>query len=329
MATMSKRNRNIDAIRGIACIFVVLVHCVLPGEFGQYVIAYARFAVPFFVLVSGWFAYHEDRHKVRDYCLRKLKDTCKLTVSAALLYFLWNGINNYFASGDPIGWLVSYFSNEDSWYNLIVYNRAVFLNSVMYYLLMMVYVYIIIIAATEMRLLNLSKWFIPVGLVWNYVLGAVIRAPWFHSGNFLLTALPFFLLGMQLRSWSRTHTPKPVHLYVALVVGLLLTYAESSYFGDVYCYIGSIITSASILLLCTTDSGMKMPNWMATFGRNFSTYIFILHCGVRDTLKLMITDPSAELYQWIMPWGAIALSVAIAIVCRGIGTKSKMLIRNL
>ena len=323
MATMGKRNSNIDAIRGIACIFVVLVHCVLPGEFGQYMIAYARFAVPFFVLVSGWFAYHEDRHKVHGYCLRKLKDTCKLTVSAALLYFLWNSLNNYFSSGDAIGWLISYFSNGDSWYNLIVYNRAVFLNSVMYYLLMMIYVYIIIIAATEMRLLNLLKWFIPVGLVWNYVLGAVVRAPWFHSGNFLLTALPFFLLGMQLRRWSRTHSFKPALLYGMLSVGLLLTYIEASCFGDVYCYVGSILISISVLLLCTTDAGLKMPDWMATFGRNYSTYIFILHCGLRDTLKLVIKDSSTELYQWISPWAAIALAVVIAIVCRGISRKLK------
>ena len=321
--TTALRNNNIDSIRGIASILVVLVHCVLPGDFGQYVIAYARFAVPFFILVSGWFAYSEDRQKIRNYCARKLKDTCKLTVSATLLYFIWNSLNNYIASGDPIGWLISYFSNGDSWFNLVVYNRAVFLNSVMYYLLMMIYMYVIIIAAAKMHLLNLLKWFIPVGLVCNYVLGAVIREPWFHSGNFLLTALPFFILGMQLRSWSKTHSPKPCYLYVALVVGLLLTYVEASYLGDVYCYIGSIVTSVSILLLCTTDSGMNMPVWIAKFGRNYSTYIFILHCGVRDTLKLMINGSSVVIFQWIMPWAVIALTVAIAGVCRGISVKRK------
>ena len=295
---------------------VVFVHCVLPGQFGQYVIAYARFAVPFFILVSGWYAYHEDMRKVQSYCLRKLKDTCMLTVSAALLYFLWNSVNNYFSSGDAIGWLISYISQEDFWYNLIAYNRAVFLNSVMYYLLMMIYVYIIILTAVKLRILKHLKWFIPIGLVANYLLGAVFRAPWYHSGNFLLTALPFFLFGMQLRKWTEEKHLGSRILYITLTAGLVLTFIEAHFLGDIYCYIGTIAISLSIMLICMTAKKSIFPAWLASFGQHYSAYIFILHCGVRDTLRLFSQGADGKLFAWLIPFLSIIVSSMIGAFCR-------------
>ena len=320
------RNQNIDAVRGIACIFVVLVHCVLPGEFGQYVISYARFAVPFFLLVSGWFAYSPDQTIALAKAKRKLKDTVLLTVSATLLYIAWNSYNQYHPRRPILHWLTSYFSQQDAWYNFFVYNRAVFLCSVMYYLFMMIYVYILVIGVGKLGLSRKIRWFIPIGLVWNYVLGAVVRAPWFHSGNFLLTALPFFLLGGLLRERFEEKPLPRKALWIALAVGMVLTFVESKRLGDVYCYLGSMVTAVSVLLLCVGGTG-AMPGWLAAFGRKYSTYVFILHCGVRDTLNAMTKNTFGSRHPWLMPFVAIAISVAMGFVCElakaGIGRLRK------
>ena len=50
--------KNIDSLncaKGIACIFVILIHCTFPGIVGEMLRAIARFAVPLFFTVTGYF----------------------------------------------------------------------------------------------------------------------------------------------------------------------------------------------------------------------------------------------------------------------------------
>ena len=50
-------NYCLDFIKGLACIFVVLMHCEFPGVTGVAVQAISRFCVPFFFMVSGYFCF--------------------------------------------------------------------------------------------------------------------------------------------------------------------------------------------------------------------------------------------------------------------------------
>ena len=51
------RNRNLDVLKFVASIFVIFIHISFPGNFGVFVGALARFAVPAFFMVSGYFSY--------------------------------------------------------------------------------------------------------------------------------------------------------------------------------------------------------------------------------------------------------------------------------
>ena len=53
-------NYCMDFLKGLACIFVVFIHVKFPGDFGQAVQAIARFAVPFFFMVSGYYYFRPD-----------------------------------------------------------------------------------------------------------------------------------------------------------------------------------------------------------------------------------------------------------------------------
>ena len=52
-----KYNYCLDFIKGLACIFVVLMHCEFPGLLGTAVQAVSRFCVPLFFMVSGYFCF--------------------------------------------------------------------------------------------------------------------------------------------------------------------------------------------------------------------------------------------------------------------------------
>jgi len=57
MSGMKQYNNCLDFIKGIACIFVVFMHCEFPGIMGIVVQTISRFCVPFFFMVSGYFCY--------------------------------------------------------------------------------------------------------------------------------------------------------------------------------------------------------------------------------------------------------------------------------
>ncbi|MFV8815028.1 acyltransferase family protein [Aerococcus urinaeequi] len=50
------RYSSLDGMKTIAAFLVICIHIPFPGEVGQIITAIARIAVPFFFMVSGFFA---------------------------------------------------------------------------------------------------------------------------------------------------------------------------------------------------------------------------------------------------------------------------------
>lgn len=57
---MKTKNDCLNVWKGIAAFAVVLIHCTLPGVPGEIIKGIARFAVPLFFLISGYFAYGRE-----------------------------------------------------------------------------------------------------------------------------------------------------------------------------------------------------------------------------------------------------------------------------
>lgn len=91
--TKHQRNTCLDLIKGVACIFVVFMHCEFPGVFGIFVQSIARFCVPFFFMVSGYYCYRGDGDV--DYG-KKLRHIVWFTLAASLFYL---GITHFYTNG--------------------------------------------------------------------------------------------------------------------------------------------------------------------------------------------------------------------------------------
>ena len=57
MSGIKQYNFCLDFIKGVACVFVVFMHCEFPGIMGIVVQAVSRFSVPLFFMVSGYFCF--------------------------------------------------------------------------------------------------------------------------------------------------------------------------------------------------------------------------------------------------------------------------------
>ena len=302
------RNRSIDGVRAIACVFVLFVHATLPGRFGVCVSAMARFAVPFFLLVSGYYAFRGEAQASVQAARRQLKNTAHLTLAGFILYAVSNTLCRVMTGGAPFEWLDSLLSPTGI-RRFLIFNRAIFLSSVMYYLFMMLYVYALFILLLRTNTLRHAVRCIPLLLLLNLFLSFFFFQPWYYAGNFLLTGLPFFLLGYTAAQ-KKLRFPRAHWL---IVPGLLLSCLESRYNAEMYCSFGTLMVTAGVFFTCLTHPQGRLPERLVRFGRECSMYLFLIHCAVRDHLKILLPQ-SLPLRDWLLPLLVLALSAAISVL---------------
>lgn len=301
------RNRSIDAVRAIACTFVLFVHCPFPGTFGIYVSALARFAVPFFLMVSGYFAYRDTDAAMLAAAKKQLRSTGKLTIAGTLLYAASNTLRDTLSGGQPLHWLSGILSRTGI-RRFLIFNRAVFLSSVMYYLFMLLYVYGLYMLFVRAGAMRIAYAAIAPQLITGIVMNEFTGAPWYYTGNWLLTGLPFFMLG-HLIAARKLHIPHPERF---ILPGALLLCLETRLDAEIYCSFGALILSVSILMTCLTHPQARMPEELVRFGHRSSVIMFLIHCAVRDYMKMLLPQ-SIPLYAWGMPLVVLILSVATSL----------------
>lgn len=305
-----KRNSAIDAVRAIACVAVLFIHCRFPAPAPQFMDALGRFAVPFFLMVSGFFVYRSEKKAALAAAGRHLRHTLWLTLGGTVLYAVSNTVRQLRAGAPAFSWLDSLLSAEGA-FNFFIYNRAIFLSSVMYYLFALIYVYVIFWALLKCNAVRHAEKLIPVLLGACVVMSEFMGLKWYYSGNFLMTGLPFFLLGHYFARKGKTY-PRAKHF---ILPGVALTLLEAVFFhNDVYCYIGTLVTSISLFLACLHERDVKVPEGLAWFGRKCSVYVFLIHCAVRDQLYPWIPE-RPEAYLWVRPLVVLAASCILSIGC--------------
>ena len=312
-----KRNHAIDAVRAVACAFVLFVHATFPNPFGLYVAAAARFAVPFFLMVSGYYAFCSEEAGALRVARRRLVSTAKLTFIGTLFYAVSNTGRQLLQGQPAFSWLDSLL-NPQGLFNFFVYNRAIFLSSVMYYLFMLLYVYGIFILLIKTRTLKAAYACIPVLLIACVALDEFFGQPWYYAGNFLLTGLPFFLLG----HFFAHRPPRFAHPGRLILPGLLLTLVETALFGEAYCYVGTLMTAIGLFLFCLNAPDVKLPQALVRFGRSCSVTVFIIHCAVRDYLNMLIPEQPV-LLAYARPLAVLAASCALALALAHIKARKK------
>lgn len=103
----ANENQAIECCRLVASLFVIFIHILLPNELGQIMDCLARFAVPFFFMISGYFAYHVSSKTI----LKRILRICKLNLFATLVYVVWGyGRERYLCNMSVFTYLARTFS---------------------------------------------------------------------------------------------------------------------------------------------------------------------------------------------------------------------------
>lgn len=312
------KNHCLNVWKGIAAFAVVLIHCTLPGVPGEIIKGIARFAVPLFFLISGYFAYGREDAVLR----RRESHIFRLYVGAVAVYYLWAALR-YFLSQRTFAQMGAELFPDGgrTVTDLLLFNRTAMAPH-LWFMGALVYCYLFYRLLARKRLEERGYLLIPVLLAANLLLGEgrgltgiAVPVRWIRS--FWLTGFPFFLWG----SWFACREKQGgLQLHrgagMALVAGgMLLSSVECLWSGYDELYVGSILTAGGLFSLALAFPDLGKGSLMARIGERDSANIYLWHMLLRNFAALAFL--MAGVYetmacQLLMPFLVGAASTALA-----------------
>lgn len=283
----SQRNDTLGILKLFASYMVVFIHVQFYGQIGSAVDALARFAVPFFFLVSGFFSHEITTQKIKERILKLLS----LTFLAFTIYWGYNILTllQDRSNLELDQYFMPYFKLE-TMLQLLLFNVPVHTGH-LWYLLAIIYVYILYYYFTAYKLSEKLLYLVSLlALVLHLFMGEVLTAfniiiPTPFVRNFALMGVPFFGAGVIAKKHIQTLCKTPTYIIIgSIIIGILETVFSRYYFGENQLYIGSLFVVFSLSVVFIKYPDAKFPRSLLTLTK-CSTYIYILHPLVSSILK--------------------------------------------
>ena len=325
MKTLKQYNDCIDWIKGIACIFVVFMHCEFPGMLGVAVQAISRFCVPFFFMVSGYYCYKTEQTLLSER-RRKARHLLGITISSSLFYILfavvqsliWKDISLSFTIRDVIEFLF--------------FNQMTIIVSQMWFLYALFYVYIIYMWLGGQDWYKRYSLIITIGCLVLYVTSAQglhivgVSVPNYVYKNWLIEGLGFFTLGFVLHQYQdRIKVGNSVLLalvFVFTILSLVERYLLGRDFGVNICSIPQVIA----LFLYGINNPTRHEGTLQKLGMTCSMFIYILHPFVWHSLERVYNTMHIEnvsIAMYMMPLLVLGITILLSIICNNVNTSLK------
>lgn len=275
----SNRNETLELLKLFASYMVVFIHVPFYGKLGVAMDALARFAVPLFFLISGFYAYNTSFEKLRKRTIHIIY----LFIFSVALYTAWN-IIPFLYNGDFTG-LLNYFNRYlkfQTLFDLFIFNCTVCIAH-LWYLLAIIYVYIIFGFAFKYKVSEKVIFvasFILLGLhllagEFFSILGGTIPAMLVR--NFALLGIPFFGIGMFTKKYEQHFMKVPSFaISISIAIGIIATLLSRRLFGKNELYAGSLFILFAVVVIFIEYKQKKYSHTLNSL-TGCSTYIYIIH----------------------------------------------------
>lgn len=331
-------NTLLYSFEGAACISVIFIHCMFPSWAGVIVCGLARFAVPLFFLVSGYYLRKDAAQdaQVRRRAKQKAERLGKLLGWAVLLYLLWSLLRSFLQGGSAAvtAKLLEVFAPRQLAATVLLGDFTP-IGGHLWFLAALLVCYEIV-AHTGLERLEKNGGKLAVSLLAVHVIGRMLCAVlsvdrllgipvylWFR--NWLFMGMPFLLLGNWFRSRQepleqrfRSRT-----LIGMFSLGVVLTLAETvlvaAFTGDDReLYLGTFLMVFSLFLLAWKEPQRVRENFFSRIGKNDLLEVYLLHLWVAEALNLFLAKTGLHIVGigWLKPFLVLLLSVGIGRVVK-------------
>lgn len=319
------RNRTLDMVKAICAYAVVFLHIHFPGDAGNIANVLARFAVPVFFMVSGYFCYRgDDTEFIRTG--KKIRHVLTLILVAFPVCALWDLIQNEISGESQKKWLESLFSGEHI-RQFLLYNNSSQVKWHLWFLPALLYCYLLFAVVSRFHLYRQAYVLIPVLLLIHFgmeefspYLGEHFRVMQFR--NYLFTGFPFFMSGHLIHRHQETLKQwfagqKELLLYIMVIVGGISSLVEYQYFEKQELFLGSVLMAAGLFLIAIVRKDKKAPKFLDVVGQKYAFFIYLFHLCMADILKDIFQIAGLgrnQIYLWAKPVMVCILVTAAAAV---------------
>ena len=285
----SQKNNTLELLKLFSSYMVIFIHISFYGGLDVVVDTLARFAVPFFFLISGFYSYKITSEKIK----KGIRNVFTLLILATVCYTIYN-ILPLLLKGNING-AVFYFNK----YIDINFLIKLFIFNVsgssghLWYLFALIYVYAIFYFVTVRRL-NEKVIFITSFLLlflqilsgeFLSVLGIVTPIPIVR--NFALIGIPFFGLGLLAKKHENKLCSIPNYVIViSVIIGSFVSILSRYLFGKNELYIGSLFVVFALVCVFIKYSTVQYSSFFKEL-EGCSTYIYIFHMMIADIINKM------------------------------------------
>ncbi len=318
------KNDCLNVWKGIGAFFVVFIHCSFPSPIGGMMNGLARFAVPLFFMVSGYFAFGQKPIVIR----RRLKKTVRVFVEANLIYLLWTLFMMYWRGELTMTAAAELLSPVSLW-NFILWNQSPFMYH-LWFLGALLYCYLFYSLLAHFGKEERVYVLIPLCLGANLILGEGfgilgINLPVFYARNFWVTGLPFFLWGHWFAGKRGKISAKTWIWLSAAAAGACLSMGEMMISGGAELYLGTILVTGSLFAFALQNPSVGRGSLLAHIGEKDSQHIYLWQVIINSLISFLADFLGISTYiwyAWMMPLAVCAVSWMVAEVLVKISERS-------
>lgn len=273
---------SLYCLKALGAFLVVCIHSFSPW----FLFPIVRTAVPFFLIISGYFLYSQDENQALQRCISAFKKIFWITLYANLFYYLCFRIPDDLFPFKKVTQFVLYIVTGER------------MSSHLWYLNAYLEALLIIIVALKFKKLKLVWYSIPVGILIGLLAG---RYNFFFdseslsvllSRNFFTVGIPCVGIGWLLHKYypllsKKLSTPATLALILfALSIAemLILHFTTSISSGDYL--ITTIPLSALTVYLCLKYPSLWKNTVIETIGKKYSTNIYIFHIFILTIYRI-------------------------------------------
>ena len=285
-----KRSVSIDALKGIAALLVVCLHCENSDTLDSVIHIFARMAVPMFYLITGYFIPDMiERNDMKRHFVKILK----ITLFSLALYFILFCIESIATGAFPnkLYTIVSW----KSFVNSLILGRTPFSINAghLWYLVSIIYILGFISIYTRKYSIKSLYYLIPILFLSGYIISSITGIKRVYYQNYLFIGLPYVLLGSFIKEKMSSFSlnKKTIDLLLVLLPILLAC--------EIFIYVSFGLPSrrehyllmtpyvALLLIWSTRHPTFGEKAKLTLIGRRYSLYIYIIHFYIVQKMWLV------------------------------------------
>jgi len=289
-----------DCAKLIASFFVVWIHVHFPEPLGSAVDYLGQFAVPMFLVITGYFNFGARPADV----VRRIKHIFLLYIAGNVMYALYVLLETVYTGQDAVYFIMRLLPDQKGLTKWIVV-QSEFIAGQLWYLHSVLVVYALYwgyLRFYDGRKVDYRPLFLA-GFVFMAIYFAVrVIAVLYVSdyvditGNAFLTAIPMFTLGLFLRAYQDQITAAfPITnrgLWITILIGELLTVQQWRTYGKGMA-LGTFVSLLALLLFCVRTPRItlsrKLSGLIDLCGQ-WSIYIYLFHLPIAAMYDLLLEN---------------------------------------